>query len=594
MRRQLVDVREIRTCGNDTVDFVDRYARFLDQSARYSSEGCIIADEAIGGLKASGILPCNGRAWSQITAAIETSILPCLRAEKMRPPDPWNARQASVPAILSEALVYGMSAAGVQWASCPMHSSATDALLSIVTAARARKRVPIVVKSNELAVIPVENGSGIGRSEDISFEGLAMMTVYDSTESQLALKEACATAGITLREVPVKSDSSSNIRDLQEMIKEHKNQSCLPVLCVANLGTEYAGGSDSLAELGQICQKEGMWLHVDASFSAGTLLLDEYERDRGEMNEKSRSFSTQTQLTLADRHGFPQDWRWSFMAKGRQFRSLRVWSVLQYFGMNELRRNVQRRIASTGVIRRLIETDPQLNDDLAFPVWPARFGNLCFTSGSILPAAALDRLRERGITARYVGSHRGRQVHQAFMDETWSQPQHAVSDEQKPASAGERHSSFAEDGRLTIDFIARYFESLEGLAVRDMSLKPGSCATQDVEEFVVPGICHWQHPKFLAFFPAKISTPAIFSEVIAAALNRASADQNSDHSIEHVMEIAVMDALGEAFGLGEAFLHSSGRGGGLIHNTASDAILAIVAATRTSAQLKVALTGTAR
>ncbi|KAF4725548.1 hypothetical protein FOZ62_009915, partial [Perkinsus olseni] len=516
MRRQLVDVREIRTCGNDTVDFVDRYARFLDQSTRSSSEDCIIADEAIGCLKASGILPYHGREWSQITAAIETIILPCLRAEKMRPPDPWNARQASVPAILSEGLVYGMSAAGVQWACCPIltemevvmmdglagvcgfsehflhssgkgggliHSSATDALLSIVTAARVRKRVPVVVKSNELAVIPVE--VSVKRDESTEQPG------YASTESQLALKEACATAGITLREVPVKSDSSLNIRDLQEMIKEDKNQSCLPVLCVANLGTEYTGGSDSLAELGRICQKEGMWLHVDASFSAGTLLLDEYERDRDEINKYADSINLSGSslwlpaglemelLWLKERHCMkvafsatgayiPQAdglndvpsftaWYQRFwsLPLGRQFRSLRLWSVLQYFGMNELRRNVQRRIASTRVIRRIIETNRQLNEDLAFPVWPARFGNLCFTCGSILPAAALDRLRERGITARYVGSHRGRQVYQAFMDETWSQPQHGVSDEQKPAPAGERHSRFAEDGRLTIDFIAR-------------------------------------------------------------------------------------------------------------------------------------------
>ncbi|KAF4701050.1 hypothetical protein FOZ63_033588, partial [Perkinsus olseni] len=430
MRRQLVDVREIRTCGNDTVDFVDRYARFLDQSTRSSSEDCIIADEAIGCLKASGILPYHGREWSQITAAIETIILPCLRAEKMRPPDPWNARQASVPAILSEGLVYGMSAAGVQWACCPIltemevvmmdglagvcgfsehflhssgkgggliHSSATDALLSIVTAARVRKRVPVVVKSKELAVIPVETDSDIGRSEDIYFEGLAMMTVYASTESQLALKEACATAGITLREVPVKSDSSLNIRDLQEMIKEDKNQSCLPVLCVANLGTEYTGGSDSLAELGRICQKEGMWLHVDASFSAGTLLLDEYERDRDEINKYADSINLSGSslwlpagleielLWLKERHSMkvafsatgayiPQAdglndapsftaWYQRFwsLPLGRQFRSLRLWSVLQYFGMNELRRNVQRRIASTRVIRRIIETNRQLN-----------------------------------------------------------------------------------------------------------------------------------------------------------------------------------------------------------------------------------------
>ncbi|KAF4703621.1 hypothetical protein FOZ62_001970, partial [Perkinsus olseni] len=72
-----------------------------------------------------------------------------------------------------------------------------------------------------------------------------------------------------------------------------------------------------------------------------------------------------------------------------------------------------------------------------------------------------------------------------------------------------------------------------------------------------------------------------------AALGGISADPASHNAIEDRMEAIVMDALGKALGLGEEFLHTSGMGGGIIQNTASDALVAVVAAARTAMHLKV-------
>ena len=42
---------------------------------------------------------------------------------------------------------------------------------------------------------------------------------------------------------------------------------------------------------------------------------------------------------------------------------------------------------------------------------------------------------------------------------------------------------------------------------------------EDFERVILPGITHWNHPRFLAFFANTSSPPAVLAELLAAALN---------------------------------------------------------------------------
>ena len=42
---------------------------------------------------------------------------------------------------------------------------------------------------------------------------------------------------------------------------------------------------------------------------------------------------------------------------------------------------------------------------------------------------------------------------------------------------------------------------------------------RDLDEVLMPGMTHWQHPRFFAYFAASASRPAILAEMLAAALN---------------------------------------------------------------------------
>ena len=91
---------------------------------------------------------------------------------------------------------------------------------------------------------------------------------------------------------------------------------------------------------------------------------------------------------------------------------------------------------------------------------------------------------------------------------------------------------------------------------------------RDFEEIVMPGITHWQHPRFFAYFAANAAPASVLAEFIASALApQCMLWQTSPAATE--METRMMDWLREAIGLPEPFR-------GVIQDSASSATLAAV------------------
>jgi aromatic-L-amino-acid decarboxylase len=49
--------------------------------------------------------------------------------------------------------------------------------------------------------------------------------------------------------------------------------------------------------------------------------------------------------------------------------------------------------------------------------------------------------------------------------------------------------------------------------------EPFAAVLRDLEEVLLPGVTHWQHPRYFAYFATSSSQPAILAELLAAALN---------------------------------------------------------------------------
>jgi aromatic-L-amino-acid decarboxylase len=150
-----------------------------------------------------------------------------------------------------------------------------------------------------------------------------------------------------------------------------------------------------------------------------------------------------------------------------------------------------------------------------------------------------------------------------------------------------RPDEFREYGRQVIDWIADYYERIESFPVLSQADpgdlraalpahppergEPFAAVLADLDRVILPGITHWQHPSFFAYFPANASGPAILGDLLASGLGvQGMLWATSPAATE--LETHVMDWLATLLDLPPRF-RSDGPGGGVIQHTASDAAL---------------------
>ena len=159
---------------------------------------------------------------------------------------------------------------------------------------------------------------------------------------------------------------------------------------------------------------------------------------------------------------------------------------------------------------------------------------------------------------------------------------------------------FREQGKAVIDFVADYFQNqLASLPVKSR-VSPGYMAQtplgtdpsrilsedggeirdllEDVQQYIVPGVTHWQHPNFFAYFPANTSPPSLCGDLLSGMFNCVAFSWVASPAATE-LETMVMDQLATFIGLPEAF-QSKTKGGGVIQGSASEATLVALLSAR--------------
>ncbi|MGX7680357.1 aminotransferase class V-fold PLP-dependent enzyme [Jatrophihabitans sp. DSM 45814] len=149
---------------------------------------------------------------------------------------------------------------------------------------------------------------------------------------------------------------------------------------------------------------------------------------------------------------------------------------------------------------------------------------------------------------------------------------------------------FRHHGHEVIDWIADYYERIESFPVLSQ-VAPDYLRGQlpseppehgegfsgilaDLDRVIIPGITHWQHPAFFAFFPANASGPAILGDLLASGLGvQGMLWATSPAATE--LETLVMNWLAQLLDLPPRFRSDlpEAPGGGVIQTSASDAAL---------------------
>ncbi|KAF2269750.1 hypothetical protein CC78DRAFT_612093 [Lojkania enalia] len=155
-------------------------------------------------------------------------------------------------------------------------------------------------------------------------------------------------------------------------------------------------------------------------------------------------------------------------------------------------------------------------------------------------------------------------------------------------------SQFREAAQGAIEDIINYYDNIADRPVLP-SIAPGylhhllpdgppeeseswSKIRSDIDRVIMPGLTHWQSPKYMAFFPCNSSFPGMLGEMYSGAFNAAAFNWICSPAVTE-LETIVMDWVAQLLGLPECYL-SKGEGGGIIQGTASEVVVTCVVAAR--------------
>ncbi|KAM3184833.1 hypothetical protein ACTXT7_007598 [Hymenolepis weldensis] len=190
---------------------------------------------------------------------------------------------------------------------------------------------------------------------------------------------------LPVRSLPVNNKFELTGETLETAILEDIAEGKIPFYCVATLGTTSVCSFDKLNELGPVCKKFDIWLHVDAAYAGSAFICPEYRHylygseftssfafnprewpltnfDCSVMWLKDASsftseFATDAQyLKYSDSGKMPdyRNWQLSFSRKSR---SLNLWFVIRKFGVADLQKYIRQHIRMAKYLESLIKSN---------------------------------------------------------------------------------------------------------------------------------------------------------------------------------------------------------------------------------------------
>lgn len=201
------------------------------------------------------------------------------------------------------------------------------------------------------------------------------LRIYTSDQGHSSIDKAAVALGLGLdsvRRVAVDDQYRMNPQALEEAIAEDRSAGSMPFCVVATVGSTSCTSIDPVQAIAGICQREGLWLHVDAAHGAAAAVVPEMRYvldgcDRADsivLNPHKWLFVPLDLSVLYTRK--PEVLRCAFrlvpeylrttkgdevvnymdygIPLGRRFRALKLWFTLRYFGVEGIAGGIREHI----------------------------------------------------------------------------------------------------------------------------------------------------------------------------------------------------------------------------------------------------------
>uniref|UniRef100_A0A8C5S576 Histidine decarboxylase n=1 Tax=Laticauda laticaudata TaxID=8630 RepID=A0A8C5S576_LATLA len=212
------------------------------------------------------------------------------------------------------------------------------------------------------------------------------LIAYASDQAHSSVEKAGLISLVKMRFLPVDENFALRGETLSKAMEEDRSRGLVPIFVCATLGTTGVCAFDCLSELGPICAKEGLWLHVDAAYAGTAFLCPEYRfflkgieyadsfafnpskwmmvhfdctafwvKDKYKLQQ---TFSVNPVYLRHPNSGSATDFMHWQIPLSRRFRSLKLWFVIRSFGVKKLQDHVRHGTEMAKYFESLLRSNP--------------------------------------------------------------------------------------------------------------------------------------------------------------------------------------------------------------------------------------------
>ncbi len=334
---------------------------------------------------------------------------------------------ASGPGILAEALAAALNVNAMLWRTGP---SATE--LEQVTLDWLRQLLGLppgfdgtindTASSSTLYALTAARDAAVDlRIREAGMAGrpeLPALRIYCSADAHTSVDKAAITLGFGLdglRHIPTDTEFRMDVRALEAAIAGDRAAGRRPIAVVATVGTTSTTAVDPVDDIAEVCEREGLWLHVDAAYAGSAAVIPEMRwvldgcarADSLVVNPHKwlfvpidcsvlycrrpealrRAFTLTPEFLETPESAYARNLMDYGISLGRRFRALKLWFVLRYFGAQGIAQRLREHVR----LGRLFAA--WVDDDHAFErLAPAPFSAVVFRHRiEGMPEEELDR-----------------------------------------------------------------------------------------------------------------------------------------------------------------------------------------------------------
>jgi aromatic-L-amino-acid decarboxylase len=238
----------------------------------------------------------------------------------------------------------------------------------------------------------------------IGIKNITGLRLYCSEHAHSSVEKGAVALGIGLngvRKIPVDKEFKMLAAELSKAIREDRESGMLPFCVVATIGTTSTTSVDPVDEIAGICAEEKLWLHVDSAHAGITAVLPEMHNyfkgvekaDSFVFNPHKwmfvpvdlsvfftrkpevlkQAFSLVPEYLKTKEDSQVQNYMDYGIQLGRRMRSLKLWFVIRYFGVEGIAARVREHIRLGKMFASWIDEDPEFER-----MAPVPFSTICF------------------------------------------------------------------------------------------------------------------------------------------------------------------------------------------------------------------------